>query len=109
MKEKVKFKDLYNSYKLSNDTIKIINGVKYFKIIDKEKVNNFEIIILPNEVFNKSGDILKDNKGNIFRLGNVLNYSFKGKVPRWYFETSHVILEDISIDKIGNYVTMINN
>ena len=107
MKDKSNFEEIYEAYKLRIDKVKIIDGVKYYKIIDKNKIYHYQIIVLPNEVFNVSGNILRDDKGIKFKVGSPMHYSFKGSVPNWYFETVHVLLEGVSIDEIGEYVTLI--
>ncbi len=107
MKGKTNFDEIYETYKLDIDKVKFIDGVKYFRIIDKNKIHHYQIIALPKEVFNISGNTLRDDKGNKFTVGSPVHYSFRGKVPNWYLETTHVLLDGISIDEIGEYVTLI--
>ncbi len=98
---------IYEAYKSSSDKIITIDGVEYFKIIEKSKIGNYEIIVIPMDIFHAKGNILKDEKGNIFSIGNPSTYSFRDRIPEWYFKTASVLLKDISIDKIGNYVTLV--
>ena len=71
MQNKRSFEDLYEEYKLRDDKVKDIEGEKYFRIINKDKITGLELIVLPNEVFSRSGNILKDELGNMF-IWNML-------------------------------------
>ena len=106
---KLNFEEIYNNYKLSNDTIKIIDGITYFKIIDRNKVSGFNIIALPNEKFTEPITKVHDNKGNVIEIGKPITYSFRDNIPDWYMETVHVLVNNISIDEIGEYVTPIKD
>lgn len=107
MREMTNFEKIYETYKSSNDKVIVIDEVKYFKIIEKYDVCGFQIIAIPNDVLNTAGNILKDDLGNIFTIGNPVHYTFKDNIPEWYFETSHVTLKDTTVDKIGEYITLV--
>jgi len=102
-----KFIDVYEEYKMREDKVIVLNGEKYFRIIEKSKVAGFEIIALPNEVFIEKGNILRDELGNIFEVGSPTHCSFKGEIPEWYLETVSLILKGIKIDKVGDYVRLV--
>lgn len=104
MQSRRNIEDLYEEYKLRQDKEKDINGEKYFRIITKEKVAGLEIIVLPNEVFNKPGNALKDELGNVFQVGNPAHMSFRGEIPEWYLRTVSLVVQDVSINEIGEYV-----
>ena len=106
MEKQSNFEKIYKSYKMSSDKVLIINGVEYFKIIEKNKVDNYQIIVIPMNVFYAKGNRLKDEKGNIFTVGNPATYSFREDIPKWYIETASVMLKDTTIDKIGDYVAL---
>ena len=107
MREIANFEKIYETYKSNNDNVIVIDGIKYFKIIEKYDVCGFQIIAIPNDVLNTAGNMLKDDLGNIFTIGNPVHYKFKDNIPEWYFETSHVMLKDTTVDKIGEYITLV--
>lgn len=101
------FEKVYEAYKISNDKTIFIDGIEYFKIIEKQKIGEYESIVIPIDVFYTKGNILKDEKGNKFTVDNPATYSFKTKIPEWYIKTATVMLKDTTIYKIGDYVSLV--
>ncbi len=101
------FEKVYEAYKISDDKTIFIDGIEYFKIIAKQKIAKYESIVIPTDVFYIKENILKDEKGNIFTVENPATYSFKTKIPEWYIKTVTVMLKDTTIDKIGDYVSLV--
>lgn len=101
------FEKVYEAYKVSNNKVIIINGVEYFRIIEKNKICNYQMIVIPNNIFSTVGNRLKDEMGNIFTVGNPVHYSFKDRIPEWYLKTVSVMVKDTTINKIGEYVTLV--
>lgn len=107
MDKQLTFEEVYEAYKNSRDKVMLIDGVKYFKIIEKHKIYNHQIIIIPIDALCAKGNIIKDEKGNVFTVENLATYSFRNNIPDWYLKTVSVVLRDIAIDKIGDYVTLV--
>lgn len=107
MDKQLTFEKVYEAYISSKDNVMLIDGVKYFKIIEKNKIGNHQIIVIPIDVFHAKGNIMKDEKGNVFTIRNLATYSFRNNIPDWYLKTASVVLKDIAIDKIGDYVTLV--
>lgn len=107
MQNKSNFTKLYENYKRKDDKVLMIEGERYFKIIKKEKIVGLEIITLPNEVFDYFGNTLKDECGNIFQVGNAVHFSFRNEIPEWYLKTVSVVLKNITISELGEYVHFI--
>ena len=101
------FEKVYEAYKSSRDKVMLIDGVKYFKIIEKNKIGNLQIIVIPIDVFCAKGNIMKDEKENVFTVVNLATYLFSDNIPDCYLKTASVVLKDIAIDKIADYVTLV--
>lgn len=97
--------DAYQTYKECSMKSVAIKGNRYWKIIDKSKLNDFEVLILPKDILGRK---LEDELGNLFHVSTPLMFSFKGEVPEWYQETVSVMLMDIEIKKLGEYVRVID-
>ncbi len=108
MQNKESFEVLYEEYKLRDDNIKEIDGETYFRIIKKDRVAGFDLIVLPNEVFGQVGNTFKDELGNVFQVGNPAHMSFRGEIPEWYLRTIWLVVQGISIKGIGEYVHLYN-
>ena len=109
MDKQKNFAEIYEAYKADGDKVIVIEGVEYFKVIQKKKVNVYEIIALPNEVFYTKGDVLIDELGNKFTVGSPVHFSFKGEIPEWYLKTVSVVIRDMSIKDIGDYVSLVQS
>lgn len=107
MEIQLAFEKVYETYKISNDKTIFIDGIEYFKIIEKQKIGECESIVIPIDVFYTKGNVLKDEKGNKFTVDNPATYSFKTKIPEWYIKAVTVILKDNTICKIGDYVSLV--
>lgn len=102
------FEEIYNTYKIdSNKENEIeINGKKFYKIIHKDKVNNFSIISIPNGLYYNSKRVYEDENGKEIIVGVPIHYSFKETPPQWYFEIVQVLLENTTIEEIGEYLVI---
>ena len=98
------FADAYAEYMTRNDKTVMINGKRYWRIVDKSKLTDFEVIVLPSDACGKK---MEDEMGNEFHVSVPVEYNFKGEVPQWYKETVSLMLMDIEIKRIGNYVCII--
>lgn len=101
------FEEIYELYKLRDDKVKIIDGIKYYKIIEKTNLLHFVIIALPKEMFTTSKTVVKDDNGNVLDLGRPAHYNFVSVAPKWYYEVYQFGLENVSLDEIGEYVTLV--
>ena len=48
--------------------------------------------------------VIKDELGNVFQVGNPAHMSFRGEIPEWYLRTVSLVVQDVSINEIGEYV-----
>ncbi len=109
MDAKSEMEILYEQYLTMEDKVVEIDGVKYYKIIAKERVplrDGLVVVCLPNSFIDstKIRNVIDEN-GNTFALGNAARYSFKGMIPRWYLETVTIEVYDVhDIDEIGQFV-----
>ena len=46
-------------------------------------------------------------EGNIFTVESPATYSFKTKISEWYIKTVTVMLKDTMLDKMGDYVSLV--
>ena len=101
----------YENYLQSDDIEVEIDGVKFYKIITKEKVpvrDGIVTICVSRKMFigNENNTILDEN-GKKFSISSPAFYSFRGEIPRWYLDTFTVVVNDISEENdIGSYITL---
>ncbi len=111
MKEKSQMEIEYEKYLSSNVKTMEIDGVVYFKIIQKQQIplrGGTVLICLPWEFFeDRSINDCNDENGRRIKLGAPVHYSFREQIPEWYLKTVTVNVEDIhGVDEIGDYLSL---
>lgn len=80
-------------------------------VVKKEilSIGNSQILLvrLSNPTV-KSGDICKDNLGNIFTVKAAAHYKFTNEIPEWYLKTPEYQLEGKSFE-IGQYLIILKH
>ncbi len=95
----------YEKYLDANDTIKIINGVKFYKAI---WIGRFKLtgigpvteIVLPYYMFKEShgNNMIENEKGEFFQLRGPAFLSFRGKIPEWYLKCGNFYIDESEYD-----------
>ncbi len=101
----------YEKYLLSTDTIKVIDGVNFYKVVYVSvlKLCGKDIIstILPYKMFEENvvKSIISDEYGNIFKITGPAHIRFVDKIPQWYFECGSFLIYEFncSLDLIEKY------
>lgn len=88
----VPFEKIYEKYKADPDKIKMIDGRKYYRILQSHiyrlPANKPHLaVFIESELGVKVGDLLADEYGNRFVYKCYSEYCFRGSTPEWYFET----------------------
>lgn len=112
MNNKSSMEILYENYLNSDDIVIEIDGVKYYKIIEKVKFpirRGLVTICVPiSALAGNTNHMVVDENGKEFRIGDPAFYTFGGEIPRWDKETITIEIKDISEENdIGLYVASI--
>jgi len=99
--------DIYEEYKASDDKEIVIDGETYYKIIDIYKLVDYNMIMLPSDIFRWKSSTLMDEKGNVFKVGAPMHCSFRGKAPEWYMHTLSFPIWETKPEEIGSYVRLV--
>lgn len=96
----------YEEYLKSDDKFKIIDGKKYYKVIDCYVSDYFGILIVPHEAAPKANIWLEDENGFRFFSKGLVHMRFTDGVPEWYLRLASIGIDVVRPTKIGNYVRM---
>ena len=94
----------YKEYLKFDDKVKIINGQKYYKIIDCHISERFGILIVPFEAVPKSNIWLIDENGFKFLSKGLVHIRFSGNIPDWYFKVATICVDVVKPETIGEFV-----
>lgn len=102
----------YEQYLTDPAATKIINGIKYYKAVHIDELNNKEkgrmvVITLPYAVFGSGkADVITDERGNVFHLNPPAMISFRDCTPKWHMECGTFMIKDAdSTENLGEYFT----
>jgi hypothetical protein len=105
--------ELYEKYKKTDDTVKVLHGEKFYKAISVEKYDMTGIgpvinIVLPYCMFNGSAArIIENESGKSFKLYGPVFLRFRNEIPEWYFECGSFMIKesdyDSPLNEIGQY------
>lgn len=99
----------YNAFLKDEDKFRVINGVKYYKIIFHCRyypryIEDFSLYILvDHDEPLQINDILVDERGNEFILRGFMMIRFS-QIPEWYPRLAPMHIKGNTYD-IGNYLT----
>lgn len=95
----------YEKYLKANDTVKIINGEKFYKAV---WIGRFKLtglgpiteIVLPYYMFKAShgSNMIENEKGEFFQLHGAAFLSFRGRIPEWYLKCGNYYIEELAYD-----------
>ena len=104
----------YEKYLKANDTVKVINGEKFYKTVwmDRFKITGLGSIIsivLPYYMFEESSgsNKIENEKGEVFQLHGPVFLRFSERTPEWYFKCGDFYIKESEYDypltDIGEY------
>lgn len=97
----------YEEYLKSDDKTKIINGKKYYRIIDYHVGSICGFMTIPNGVVSLPNVWFVDENGFKFLSKGLVHIRFSGDIPEWYLKSAKIICIDVVEPcEIGEYVRM---